>query len=50
MWAIETTDTFDAWFDGLNDADRANVLASLIARERPRTASALCRHSQWVMP
>jgi len=35
MWAIETTDTFDQWFDQLDEADRANVLASLIVlRER----------------
>ncbi|OHV52629.1 diaminopimelate decarboxylase [Photorhabdus temperata] len=35
MWAIETTDTFDAWFDALDDTDRANMLASIIAlRER----------------
>lgn len=30
MWSIETTDTFDAWFDALDDVDRANVLASMI--------------------
>lgn len=30
MWIIETTDTFDAWFDALDDTDKANVLASLI--------------------
>ncbi|MGL5336175.1 MAG: type II toxin-antitoxin system RelE/ParE family toxin [Enterovibrio sp.] len=30
MWHIETTDTFDEWFDALNDVDRANVLASMI--------------------
>ncbi len=30
MWAIETTDIFDGWFDALDDIDRANVLASLI--------------------
>lgn len=30
MWTIETTDTFDSWFDTLDDTDRANVLASLI--------------------
>jgi len=30
MWAVETTDTFDEWFDILDDADRKNVLASLI--------------------
>ena len=26
----ETTDTFDGWFDSLDDTDRANVLASMI--------------------
>lgn len=30
MWAIETTDTFDAWFDTLDDVDRASMLASMI--------------------
>lgn len=30
MWAIETTDTFDIWFDTLDDIDRTNVLASMI--------------------
>ncbi|CAM4389567.1 MAG: Putative toxin HigB2 [Legionella sp.] len=30
MWLIETTDTFDIWFDALDDIDRANVLASMI--------------------
>ena len=30
MWVIETTDIFDKWFDALDDANRANVLASLI--------------------
>lgn len=35
MWSIETTETFDDWFNRLDDADRANVLASLIVlRER----------------
>lgn len=35
MWSIETTDTFDMWFDALDDTDRANVLASIIVlRER----------------
>ncbi|GGD70862.1 hypothetical protein [Lacimicrobium alkaliphilum] len=28
MWVVETTDTFDEWFDALDDTDRANVLAS----------------------
>lgn len=30
MWLIETTDSFDIWFDALNDIDRTNVLASMI--------------------
>lgn len=30
MWLIETTDTFDVWFDALDDMDKANVLASMI--------------------
>lgn len=35
MWVIETTDTFDKWYDTLDDADRTNVLASLLVlRER----------------
>lgn len=35
MWAIETTDVFDEWFDDLSDSDRANVLASImVLRER----------------
>jgi len=35
MWNIETTDTFDEWFDALDDTDRANVLASmLVLRDR----------------
>ena len=35
MWSVETTDTFDEWFDSLDDIDRANVLASMmVLRER----------------
>ena len=35
MWTIETTDTFDVWFDALDDTDRENVLASLmVLKER----------------
>jgi hypothetical protein len=35
MWLIKTTDTFDEWYDTLDDTDRANVLASLLVlRER----------------
>lgn len=30
MWDIETTDTFDEWFDALNDADRINVIAAML--------------------
>lgn len=30
MWSINTTDTFDAWYENLDDMDRANVLASMI--------------------
>lgn len=34
MWLIETTDTFDIWFDALDDIDRANVgINDGIARE-----------------
>jgi hypothetical protein len=45
MWVIETTDTFDEWFDGLDDTDRANVLASLmVLRERPDAVQTLRRH------
>lgn len=30
MWIVETTDTFDEWFNALDAADRTNVLASLL--------------------
>jgi len=30
MWNVETTDTFDAWFDSLDDVDRVNVLAAMM--------------------
>lgn len=30
MWEIVTTDTFDEWFDALNDSDRTNVLAGML--------------------
>ncbi len=30
MWEIVTTDTFDKWFDGLNDSDRANIIAGML--------------------
>ncbi|WP_114194631.1 type II toxin-antitoxin system RelE/ParE family toxin [Edaphovirga cremea] len=40
MWIIETTDTFDHWFDALNSVDRVNILASLIVlREKGPTLS-----------
>ena len=30
MWEIVTTDTFDGWFDGSNDTDKANVIAGML--------------------
>lgn len=30
MWEVRTTDIFDAWFNALDDTDKANVLATLI--------------------
>jgi len=30
MWEVITTDTFDGWFDSLNDSDRANVIAGML--------------------
>lgn len=30
MWVIATTETFDEWFNALDDTNRTNVLASLI--------------------
>ena len=30
MWGINTTDTFDAWYENLDDTDRANGLASML--------------------
>ena len=30
MWAIQTTDIFDQWYESLDDTDRGNVLASLL--------------------
>ena len=30
MWAIETTDTFDLWFDAQIDTDRTSILATLM--------------------
>lgn len=29
-WLVKTTDRFDAWFDGLKDKDRENVLACML--------------------
>ena len=38
MWAVITTDTFDEWFDHLDDTDRANMLAGmLLLREKGPT-------------
>jgi len=33
MWKIKTTNTFDDWFDSLNDAERASVLAGMLLLE-----------------
>lgn len=30
MWDIQTTDSFDEWFDEQNDTDRTNVLAAML--------------------
>lgn len=30
MWEIRTTDTFDSWFDALDEIDRENVIAAMI--------------------
>lgn len=30
MWEIKTTDTFDDWFDALDDLDRTKVIAALL--------------------
>jgi len=39
MWNVETTDTFDVWFDSLDDVDRVNVLAAMmVLREPPLSA------------
>ena len=34
MWQIQTTDRFDEWFDALNDTDRENVIAGMLALEK----------------
>ncbi|WP_113906896.1 type II toxin-antitoxin system RelE/ParE family toxin [Aliidiomarina celeris] len=34
MWEIRTTDTFDAWFDALDDTDRENVIAAMMVLEQ----------------
>lgn len=40
MWNIETTDTFDTWFNALDDTDKTNVLAAIIVlREEGATLS-----------
>ncbi len=46
MWVIETTDTFDEWFNVLDDTNRTNILASLIVlQERGAYAvQTICRH------
>ena len=30
MWEVSTTDTFDKWFDSLNDSERTNVIAGML--------------------
>ena len=30
MWDIETTDTFDAWYEELDDTQRSDVLAGML--------------------
>ena len=30
MWRIHTTETFDAWYEGQDEIDRTNTLASII--------------------
>lgn len=34
MWEITTTDTFDEWFDALEDVDRENVIAAMIVLQQ----------------
>jgi hypothetical protein len=34
MWAVETTDVFDAWYASLDDSDRANILAALLVLQQ----------------
>ena len=34
MWEVITTDTFDEWFDMLNDNDRANVIAGMLLLQK----------------
>lgn len=29
MWDVTSTDTFDEWFKGLTDSDRADMLATM---------------------
>jgi hypothetical protein len=52
-WEIEGTDEFDAWFEGLSEAERADVIATvdLLEQKGPRlgfphtSAVATSRHS-----
>jgi hypothetical protein len=30
MWEVTTTDTFDEWFDNLNDSERTKVIAGML--------------------
>lgn len=33
-WLVKTTDTFDTWFDTLDDTDRKNVLAAMLVLQQ----------------
>lgn len=33
MWDVITTDIFDEWFDGMDDNDRANIIAGMLLLE-----------------
>lgn len=34
MWRVEATETFDLWFNNLDDTDRTNVLALMIVLQQ----------------
>lgn len=33
MWEVITTDSFDSWFDALEDSDRISVIAGMLLLE-----------------